>query len=139
GQKCLICGDMAELGKEAVDLHVELGERIAAADVELLLVTGRFAAEVARGALEAGMARWQIQVCNDLDEVYSVATTYLKEGDTVLLKGSRCMRLEEVCSHLKEHFSSPLFLQGQSASGGSDMAQADGDKALALSEERVPA
>jgi len=139
GQKCLICGDMAELGKEAVDLHVELGERIVAAEVDLLLVTGRFAAEVARGALEAGMAKWQIQVCNNLDEVCNAATTYLKEGDTVLLKGSRCMRLEEVCSHLKEHFSSPLFLQGQSASGGSDMAQADGDKDLALSEERVPA
>ncbi|HHT9152722.1 MAG TPA: UDP-N-acetylmuramoyl-tripeptide--D-alanyl-D-alanine ligase, partial [Candidatus Hypogeohydataceae bacterium YC40] len=107
GQKCLICGDMAELGKEASRLHMELGEKIAEAGVDLLLVTGRFAMEVTRAARKAGMAEQQIHVCKDMEEVFNTATVHLKAGDSVLLKGSRCMRLEEVCNRLTEYFSNP--------------------------------
>lgn len=105
GQRCLVCGDMAELGKEAIRLHMELGEMIAKAAVNLLLVTGRFATEVASAARKAGMAEWQIKICDSLEEVCRVATRHLKAGDSILLKGSRCMRLEKVCDCLKEYFS----------------------------------
>jgi UDP-N-acetylmuramoyl-tripeptide--D-alanyl-D-alanine ligase len=138
GQKCLICGDMAELGGEAVRLHTELGERIAKAAVDLLLVTGRFAREVARAARGAGMAECQIKVCNSLEEVYGTATVLLKEGDTVLLKGSRCMHLEEVCSRLKEYFSSRPR-RPAAASDISDYNAVEAGRALSLSEERETA
>jgi UDP-N-acetylmuramoyl-tripeptide--D-alanyl-D-alanine ligase len=123
GQRCLICGDMAELGKEAVRLHMELGEMIARASVDLLLVIGCFATEIASAARRAGMGEWQIKICNNQDEVCQTAMSHLKKGDALLIKGSRCMRLEEVFNRLKARLS--------------NQAQEGDDKVLALSEERV--
>ncbi len=105
GRKCIICGSMAELGKEAFRLHWELGGRIANAGVDLLIVTGEFAKEVAKAARGVGMTDSQVHVCSSPEEVYSTATSLLKEGDVVLIKASRYMRLEEICGRLKEYFA----------------------------------
>ncbi len=136
GQKCFICGDMAELGREAAKLHLELGESIAGAAVDFLLVTGRFAKEIARGAREAGMAGWQIQVCSNLDGVCKVARMLLKEGDAVLLKGSRCMHLEEVCTRLKEFFAETASTGSVTTPSEANPPQEHRDETLTVSEGR---
>lgn len=106
GRKFFICGDMAELGSETPRFHHDLGQRIAKSGVDFLLLVGRHAHFVAQAARAEGMPEERVLLCDSHEALYHSAVLKLKEGDSVLLKGSRCMRLEEVCEQLKEHFSS---------------------------------
>ncbi|MFQ5956163.1 MAG: UDP-N-acetylmuramoyl-tripeptide--D-alanyl-D-alanine ligase [Candidatus Brocadiales bacterium] len=100
GRKFFICGDMAELGVETSRLHRELGRIIAQSAINFLLVTGENAGTVARAAKKEGMPGERVMVFDRDNGLCDFATAKLKRGDTVLIKGSRCMKLEEVCRKL---------------------------------------
>jgi UDP-N-acetylmuramoyl-tripeptide--D-alanyl-D-alanine ligase len=100
-----ICGDMAELGRQAEHLHVELGVSIAQAKVRLLLAAGKFAkitAEAAKASAEYDLQTKSFEntlsACNNLEE-------FIKDYDIVLVKGSRVAKLEMAIEKLKELFS----------------------------------
>jgi len=100
-----ICGDMAELGRQAEHLHVELGVSIAQAKVRLLLAVGKFAkitAEAAKASAEYDLQTKSFEntlsACNNLEE-------FIKDYDIVLVKGSRVAKLEMAIEKLKELFS----------------------------------
>ncbi|MFQ5862695.1 MAG: UDP-N-acetylmuramoyl-tripeptide--D-alanyl-D-alanine ligase [Candidatus Brocadiales bacterium] len=100
GRRFFICGDMAELGEESPRLHRELGRRIAQSDINFLLVTGEHAGTVARAAKKAGMPGERVMVFDRDNGLCNFAVAKFKKGDAVLLKGSRCMRLEELYQKL---------------------------------------
>lgn len=99
-----ICGDMAELGQEDVHLHCRLGASIAEANVRLLIAVGEYAAYVediaqtsAGPGIEVHCFGHVTTACNNLHK-------FIKEYDIVLVKGSRCARLETAVEKLKELF-----------------------------------
>jgi UDP-N-acetylmuramoyl-tripeptide--D-alanyl-D-alanine ligase len=100
-----ICGDMAELGRQAEQLHAELGTYIAQAKVELLLAAGMFAtiaAEAAKSSAEYDLRTKcfedTLSACNNLHK-------FIKDYDIILVKGSRSAGLEMAVEKLKELFS----------------------------------
>jgi UDP-N-acetylmuramoyl-tripeptide--D-alanyl-D-alanine ligase len=100
-----ICGDMAELGKQAEVLHAELGIAVAQAKVQLLLTIGKLTkitAETAKAAakhdLEIKSFEDNLSACNNLEK-------FIKDYDIVLVKGSRVAKLEMAVEKLKELFS----------------------------------
>ena len=98
GRRVLVMGDMLELGKLEVALHREAGKRAAAAGVQVLFVVGplsRAAAEVAR---RAGVS--EVHQYADSIEAAESVPEYLRDGDFVVVKGSRGMKLERVVQAL---------------------------------------
>ena len=104
GRAVLVLGDMRELGAAAAALHRQVGGQAAAARIDRLYATGELAAEVAAGALRAGMEAHRIRVGNK-DEIAAELADWLVPGDRVLVKGSRAMAMETLVAALQQKLS----------------------------------
>jgi UDP-N-acetylmuramoyl-tripeptide--D-alanyl-D-alanine ligase len=96
GQHWLVLGAMAELGEESPQLHAEIGEFARENGIERLFAVGADA----RHAVEAfgPGATWFENVADLVEE----ARRGLAPGVTVLVKGSRVNRLEQVVAALAD-------------------------------------
>ena len=104
GRKVLICGDMLELGNYAERLHKEVGAKVANANIDILWTVGPFSRFVAEEAIANGMPRENILSCETSEEMCSFVASQLKKDDTVLIKGSRRMKLECVLRQIENCF-----------------------------------
>jgi len=105
GRKVLICGDMLELGNYAERLHREVGVKVANANIDVLWTVGQFSRFVAEEAIANGMPKDNILSCETSEEMCSFVASKLKKDDTVLIKGSRRMKLECVLRQIENCFS----------------------------------
>lgn len=94
GTRCLILGDMGELGQESERLHSEMGRRARARGIEQLIAIG----PLSRAAAEAfgEQASWYPDVPGFLAAKPAGVIT----GELVLVKASRSMGLERVVASL---------------------------------------
>jgi UDP-N-acetylmuramoyl-tripeptide--D-alanyl-D-alanine ligase len=107
-RRVFICGDMAELGPQAGQLHAELGKNIIQANVQLLLTAGEFA-EITAASVRAGSGdNMQIKCYEDAASISNNLHKYIKDYDIILIKGSRVAKLETVVEKIKELFSRNL-------------------------------
>jgi UDP-N-acetylmuramoyl-tripeptide--D-alanyl-D-alanine ligase len=90
GSRLLVLGDMGELGLQAPRFHAEVGEAARAAGLEALLTFGDLSQHAAR-AFGRGARHY-----TRLEELLEEIGGRLKPGLTVLVKGSRFMRMERV-------------------------------------------
>ncbi|MBC8318627.1 MAG: UDP-N-acetylmuramoyl-tripeptide--D-alanyl-D-alanine ligase [Desulfobulbaceae bacterium] len=102
-----VLGDMLELGDSSVKAHRQLGETVAITGFNSLFVVGEFSRKVVEGALDARMTINQARQVNSNDEVIDALVEMvhlgeLNEGDWILVKGSRGMRMETVIEGLKK-------------------------------------
>ncbi|MBX7166392.1 MAG: UDP-N-acetylmuramoyl-tripeptide--D-alanyl-D-alanine ligase [Pirellulales bacterium] len=103
GRRIFVCGDMLELGAESPSWHRRLGhEAVTRGGVDRLIAVGEFAADVAAGAVDAGLPHRSCAACATIDEAYYELTADLQPGDWVTVKGSRAMRLEILVERLRE-------------------------------------
>jgi UDP-N-acetylmuramoyl-tripeptide--D-alanyl-D-alanine ligase len=100
GRRWIVAGDMCELGGDSPALHEELGGRIARSGAEALLAVGEFAEDVARGAREGGLGSGSVAVVGDAGAAARRAVEMARDGDLVLVKGSRVVGLEAVVEAL---------------------------------------
>lgn len=91
-----VLGDMLELGERTAELHEETGRAVAEAGVEILFLKGAFARSVASGAMERGLTEERIFFPDGPSDIASYLRVHLGEGEWVLIKGSRRMKMEEV-------------------------------------------
>jgi UDP-N-acetylmuramoyl-tripeptide--D-alanyl-D-alanine ligase len=91
-----ILGDMGELGDTTEVAHREAGRLAATLGIDVLIALGDCAETVASGALTSGMSRECVVVATDHADAGARASAVLHEHDTVLIKGSRSMRMERV-------------------------------------------
>jgi len=103
GRRVALLADMLELGADKEEkLHRETGRQAVASGVELLVLVGwRAGRWIAAGARAAGLDESRICVCADREEAAVRLGQLLLPGDTLLLKGSRSMALEEVLAGLR--------------------------------------
>lgn len=101
GWRILVLGDMGELGPGAAELHAEIGARAKAAGIHRLLALGELSVHAAQAFGAGGMHFERIE------ELLAEVENALAPGVTVLVKGSRFMRMERVVqSFLEEHVCS---------------------------------
>ncbi len=97
GARCLVLGDMLELGKATREEHAALGAAIAATGIPFVLTFGRHTRAISsalRGVAKVAMHfSDRTALCRTLDAL-------LAPGDAVLIKGSRGMRMEEIAAYL---------------------------------------
>jgi len=94
GTKLLVLGDMGELGPDAAELHAGIGEAARAAGVDRLYALGELSRRAARSFGEG--ARHFAQV----EELAAAVEADLSPQATVLVKGSRFMKMERVVDAL---------------------------------------
>ena len=100
-RRIAVLGDMKELGEDTVALHRGVGKAAFDTGVDILVTVGELGTEIARGALEAGMSSDAIRITGGGD-TYAETADYLKailrEGDHILFKASRSMKLETMAA-----------------------------------------
>jgi UDP-N-acetylmuramoyl-tripeptide--D-alanyl-D-alanine ligase len=100
-RRIAVLGSMAELGADAPAMHARVGAAAAEAHVDVLLVGGDHAADLARGAREAGLdAACIVPFAANADAV-AWLRAHAVAGDLVLLKASRRYKLEEIVEGLR--------------------------------------
>lgn len=102
GRAVVVLGDMRELGDESVHAHRAIGERAATCRVGELFALGAHAADVAAGAVAAGMQVDRVHVGTSHREVADAVISSWQSGDCILVKGSHGMQMEEVVRLLRE-------------------------------------
>ncbi len=98
GRRVAVLGDMLELGALAADAHRDVGA-LAAGSVDALVGVGELAAIAVREARRAGLAETHAVMDNAAALV--VLRRIARPGDTVLVKGSRALRMEEIVEALE--------------------------------------
>jgi len=106
-RRIAVLGDMLELGDGAPQAHSAIGNLVAELGYDFLAVTGAFADAVAESAKRSGMESGRIMVCSDTEAVADWIAALarkdrLHEGDWLLIKGSRGMRMERVLEFLQQ-------------------------------------
>ncbi len=99
GRRIAVLGDMLELGEDEAAGHRVVGRR-AAEVVSMLVTVGKLARLIGEEALKVGMPADAVHLLSDNDEAVEVLTDALKEGDFVLVKGSRGMAMENIVVQL---------------------------------------
>lgn len=100
-RKIVVLGDMLELGQNEQAYHQEVGHELQPQYIDLIYAYGRlgeFIAEAARTRFSSKQVKW----FTDKAELIRQLQATVSEGDLVLVKGSRGMKLEEVVNALKE-------------------------------------
>jgi UDP-N-acetylmuramoyl-tripeptide--D-alanyl-D-alanine ligase len=93
GRTVAVLGDMLELGEFAVEAHRKIGEKLIDKEINIVVTVGELAGEIAQIAAAAGRKAF---ACDDHDAARKVLLQILQPGDTVLLKGSRGMKMEKL-------------------------------------------
>jgi len=98
----LIAGEMLELGPDEVSLHRDAGREIAEAGVNVVWGVRGLAKEIAQAAAEAGVE--STRFFDSSDEAAAEVIKEVKQGDLILIIGSRDVATEKVVKALREHF-----------------------------------
>jgi len=95
-----VIGDMGELGETAAAAHRATGRLAAELGLDFVFALGRFAGAILDGAREGGLARDRGVEGRDHGDVAARVAAVLRDGDWVLVKGSRSMQMERVVEAL---------------------------------------
>ena len=97
-RRILILGNMLELGSGSDSMHGEIGRKIKEFGIDIVLTYGQSAERTLDSAQEAGLENGR--GFDSKSDLVAAAKEMLKEGDVVLVKGSRGMGMEDVVREL---------------------------------------
>ncbi|HEU5133149.1 MAG TPA: UDP-N-acetylmuramoyl-tripeptide--D-alanyl-D-alanine ligase [Pyrinomonadaceae bacterium] len=98
----VIAGEMLELGPDEVSLHTDVGREIAGSGINVLWGVRGLGKEIVAGAREAGLE--ETKFFDSSDEVAEELIKEVREGDLILIKGSRGVATDKVVKELRERF-----------------------------------
>ncbi len=101
-RKVAVLGEMLELGSYSKNAHTEIGRLAVQEGVEILVTLGDDARYMAVGAYEAGLDNSNIKSFSCNKDVIQYLDTIVSAGDTILVKGSRGMQMEDIVDYLRE-------------------------------------
>jgi UDP-N-acetylmuramoyl-tripeptide--D-alanyl-D-alanine ligase len=90
-RRVAILGDMLELGPQAREFHLEIARHADRLGIEVLVTVGPLAAAMAPAFMR------EVHSVADARAAARLVPTVLRDGDVVLVKGSRGVGLEAVC------------------------------------------
>jgi UDP-N-acetylmuramoyl-tripeptide--D-alanyl-D-alanine ligase len=115
----LVLGDMLEVGPDTAEVHERAGRRIAEMGFGHLFCLGKQAEHLLRGARAGGMDEGKVHPAGSYEEAVQGIEGLVKEGDWVLVKGSRRMAMERIVEGLIERLGkAQKGEQGDETGGG---------------------
>jgi UDP-N-acetylmuramoyl-tripeptide--D-alanyl-D-alanine ligase len=101
-RRFVIAGEMMELGPEAPEMHREAGREIAQLGIDVLWGVRGLATEILSGAVEQGITETAFFESSDDAAVALIGA--VRQGDLILVKGSRSVETDKIVKALKEKF-----------------------------------
>ncbi|MGC8766877.1 MAG: UDP-N-acetylmuramoyl-tripeptide--D-alanyl-D-alanine ligase [Brevinematia bacterium] len=101
GKKIAVLGDMLELGEMSNNLHLEIAKYLLDKNIDYIICYGEKFALVYDFLLQNGKPKDKVISTNSITETAEILNYIVKEGDTILIKASRGMRLNEISSFLE--------------------------------------
>lgn len=94
GKKILVLGDMKELGNDAKTIHHQLGKDIRSAGIDYLFTYGELSSNTSQGFGEGAYH------FTEQEKLVNALKPFLFNTTTILVKGSRSMKMEKVLAGL---------------------------------------
>ena len=108
-RRILAAGEMLELGVSSPELHRESGRHAAmtrgsgTSGIDWIIGVQGDAAEIVKGAVAVGLPKDRTRFFATSDEAANFLTEFIAEGDVLLLKGSRGVKMEKILEALRVH------------------------------------
>ena len=96
GRKVCVLGDMLEMGTARAERHADIGRYAVLHGVELMLCVGEMSENTVRAAQSITALHFDSN-----EQLIAALPKLIKKGDTVLVKASHSMKLEEISEALK--------------------------------------
>jgi UDP-N-acetylmuramoyl-tripeptide--D-alanyl-D-alanine ligase len=100
GQKVLVLGDMLELGPQSPALHAKLKDAVLAVGATKIFLVGSSMSALANVLEEAPVAAHALSI----EEVQETILAGLAHGDSVMVKGSKGVRLAGLVQAIRDRF-----------------------------------
>lgn len=99
-RKGLIVGSMGELGKDAAEIHREVGRYLATVGLDFVATVGELATLIAEELIKDGRVKevYQYETLDELMEV--LEKDIIREGDLFLVKGSNALGLNRIVKEI---------------------------------------
>jgi UDP-N-acetylmuramoyl-tripeptide--D-alanyl-D-alanine ligase len=102
-RRIVIAGEMLELGPDAATLHRAAGAEIARAGIDAVWGVRGLAAEIVAGAKDTGLK--ETRFFADSNEAAHAIVAEIREGDLVLIKGSRGVATDKIVRAIRDRFA----------------------------------
>ncbi|MCK5811453.1 MAG: UDP-N-acetylmuramoyl-tripeptide--D-alanyl-D-alanine ligase [Clostridiales bacterium] len=102
GRKVAILGDMLEMGDFSKDNHFDVGKHVANSLMDVLIGVGNDASFYIDGAKSAKNSNLELYYFEDLSYLEKNINDIIKQGDSILLKGSRGSKMETVIEFINK-------------------------------------
>jgi UDP-N-acetylmuramoyl-tripeptide--D-alanyl-D-alanine ligase len=104
-RRIVVAGEMLELGEESAEMHREAGAEIVRAGIDVLWGVRGLALDLVEGAREAGMSREATRFFETSEQAAAALVEEAREGDLILVKGSRGVETDKVVAGLRTSFT----------------------------------
>jgi UDP-N-acetylmuramoyl-tripeptide--D-alanyl-D-alanine ligase len=102
GRGIAVLGDMLELGEYSVEAHQLIGKRVGELSIDFLLALGEEAPVLVESAMRHGLDSEKARIIESHREAISILKKMVRDGDWILVKGSRRMGMEKIAEGLME-------------------------------------
>lgn len=106
-RRIVVAGEMLELGATSPELHRKVGRKCVESSIDCLLAVQGDARFFLDGAMERGMPQEKCQFVQCAEEAGKFCADFLRQGDVVLVKGSRGVHLEKAVDLLQSRPEMP--------------------------------
>jgi UDP-N-acetylmuramoyl-tripeptide--D-alanyl-D-alanine ligase len=100
-RKVAVLADMLELGEDEREFHRQAGAAVVSWGWDVLVAVGPLAEHMAEEAVTSGLPRRNIRTFPDAQAAAEAIDGIVRDGDLVLVKGSRGMKMEVVVDRLR--------------------------------------
>lgn len=101
GRKIVVLGAMKELGPQSEEAHRAVSRTALRAGADQVIFVGEEFKHALNGSAASGGALWFPRI----EELYGTLSSLVRQGDLVILKGSRSSGLERLVPHLQDRKS----------------------------------
>jgi len=116
GRRIAVLGDMLELGAQTQREHRQIGLCIAEKRIDYFVTVGESMKAAALAAKKGGMSEESVVSFSNSIDAGRFLQDFMKQGDTVLVKGSQGVRMERIVKEIMAeplHAKTLLVRQGQ--------------------------
>jgi UDP-N-acetylmuramoyl-tripeptide--D-alanyl-D-alanine ligase len=92
----IILGDMFELGEREISEHVRIGDNLANSKIDRILLVGKLMSNINKNSLKG-----KILYFDSANHAAENIKSIINNGDIILVKGSRGMRMEKIIEGIK--------------------------------------
>ncbi len=102
-----VLGDMLEMGTMAKELHYSVGNFIKDKNISFLITVGRDSRNITQAVTDSGNSSINLRHFDNNPDALDYIVGIVKQGDYILIKGSRGMKMEQIAEGLLQQQTIP--------------------------------